>query len=98
MLNIISKITNAPLSNTKNLLMEDRKIYFDNFDEDPFDEIIELKSNGNYSYNSELKLNLYKLKNGQYKLVDTEIIERAWDQKMQGVYDYATDKKGKCLE
>ena len=94
MLNIISKITNTPLSNTKNLLMEDRKIYFDNFDDDPFDEIIELKSNGNYSYNSELKLNLYKLKNGQYKLVDNETIERAWNQKIQGVYDYATDKKG----
>lgn len=94
MLNIISKITNTPLSNTKNLLMEDRNICFDNFDDDPFDEIIELNSNNKYSYNSELKLNLYKLKNGKYKLVDTETIPRTWDQKIQGVYNYATDKKG----
>lgn len=93
MLNITSKITNTSLSNTKNLLMEDRNIYFDNFDDDPFDEIIELKSSS-HSYDSDFKLNLYKLKNGQYKLVDTETIEGAWDQKIQGVYDYATDKKG----
>ena len=93
-LNVISKITNTPLSNTKNLLMEDRKIYFDNFDDDPFDEIIELKSSGSYSYNAELRLNLYKVKNGQYRLVDTETIEHAWNQKIQGVYNYDTDKKG----
>ncbi len=74
--------------------MEDRKICFDNFDEDPFDEIIELKTNNNSSYNPGIKLNLYKFKNGQYKLADTETIEHTWDQKIQGVYDYATDKKG----
>jgi hypothetical protein len=96
MLNVIAKITNTPVSNTKNLLMEDRAICFDNFDNDPFDEIIELKGNNSsiYSYNSELKLNLYKLKNGQYKLVDTKIIQRAWAQKIQGIYNYDTDKKG----
>lgn len=94
MLNVISKLTNTPVSNTKSLLMDEKKIYFDNFDSDPFDEIIELKSNNNYLYNSEIKLNLYKLKNGQYKLVDTETIERAWNQKIQGVYNYAADKKG----
>jgi hypothetical protein len=94
MLNVISKITNAPLSNTKNLLMEDRQICFDNFDDDPFDEIIELKADSKYSYNSGIKLNLYKIKNGQYKLVDTQTIERAWDQKIQGVYNYSDNKKG----
>lgn len=96
MLNVISKITNTSLSNTKNLLMEDRAICFDNFDDDSFDEIIELKASNSskYSYNSGLKLNLYKLKNSQYKLVDTETIERAWDQKIQGIYNYDTDKKG----
>lgn len=94
MLNVVAKITNNPVSNTKGLLMEEKKIYFDNFDSDPFDEIIELKSTNSYSYNSEIKLNLYKLKNGQYKLVDTETIEHAWNQKIQGVYNYAADKKG----
>lgn len=94
MLNVISKITNTPPANTKSLLMDDRQICFDNFDDDPFDEIIELKGNGKYSYNSGLKLNLYKMKNGQYKLVDSTTIDRAWDQNIQGVYNYAENKKG----
>lgn len=94
MLNVISKITNTPLANTKNLLMDDRKICFDNFDDDPFDEIIELKNDGKYSYNSGLKLNLYKMKNGQYKLVDTTTIDHVWDQNIQGVYNYAEKKNG----
>lgn len=94
MLNVISKITNTPLANTKALLMEDRQICFDNFDDDPFDEIIELKANGKYSYNSGYKLNLYKMKNGQYKLVDSFTMDHAWDQTMQGAYSYAENKKG----
>lgn len=94
MLNIISKITNTPLVNTKALLMEDRQIYFDNFDDDPFDEIIELKGNGKYSYNSGYKLNLYKMKNGQYKLVDSFTMDHAWNQTMQGAYNYAENRKG----
>lgn len=94
MLNVISKITNTPLANTKALLMEDRQICFDNFDDDPFDEIIELKENGKYSYNSGFKLNLYKMKNGQYKLVDSFTMDHAWNQIMQGAYNYAENKKG----
>ncbi|WP_236897347.1 YARHG domain-containing protein [Clostridium beijerinckii] len=94
MLNVISKITNTPLANTKALLMEDRQICFDNFDDDPFDEIIELKGNGKYSYNSGYKLNLYKIKNGQYKLVDSFTMDHAWNQTMQGAYNYADNKKG----
>lgn len=91
MLNIVSKITNTDLSDTKDKLIEERKICFDNLDDDPFDEIIELKKNSN---NSDLKVNLYKLKNGGYKLVDIGTIRAAWNQKIQGVHDYTTDKKG----
>lgn len=46
--------------------MDNSSICFDSFDSDPFDEIIELKKNGSYSYNSDIKINLYKCKNGQY--------------------------------
>jgi hypothetical protein len=94
MLNVISKLTNTPLANTKDLLMEDTQICFDNFDDDSFDEIMEVKSNGKYSYNSGFKVNLYKVKNGQYKLVDSNVINNGWDSNIQGVYNYAADKKG----
>ncbi|OOM16454.1 YARHG domain-containing protein [Clostridium saccharobutylicum] len=94
MLNVVAKLTNTPVQNTKNLLMDNSSICFDSFDSDPFDEIIELKKNGGYSYNSDIKINLYKCKNGQYKLVDTKVINSAWNAKMQGVYNYDTDKKG----
>lgn len=96
MLNVVAKVTSTSVQNTKSLLMDNNSICFDNFDGDAFDEIIELKKNGSYSYSysSDIKLNLYKCKNGQYKLVDTKIINSAWNGKMQGVYNYDTDKKG----
>ncbi|SFC51809.1 YARHG domain-containing protein [Clostridium uliginosum] len=94
MLNVISKITGNPLRSSKNLLMENDKLYFDNFDDDSFDEIIELKSINSHSYNSEIKLNLYKVKDGKYKLVDNKTVNNAFNGKIQGVYNYDTDKKG----
>lgn len=93
MLNISSNLTSTSLQSSKGLLMKDLGIYFDNFDEDPFDEIIQL-DNIYYTYDSQFKLNLYKYKNGEYKLVDSQVFNNAWGSVMQGVYEYAKDKKG----
>ena len=94
MLNVIGKITNTPVANTKSLLMDDKQICYENFDDDPFDEVIELKSNNKYGYNLGFKLNLYKMKNGQYKLVDSFTMDHTWNQAMQGVYKYSENKNG----
>lgn len=44
--------------------MDNSSICFDSFDSDFFDEIIELKKNGGYFYNLDIKINFYKCKNG----------------------------------
>lgn len=92
MLNIVSDLTGTTLQSTKGMLLKNANIYFDNFDEDIFDEIVQLENS--YAYNSELSLNLYKFSNGQYKLVDNVTVNSAYYPEIQGVYDYAKDKKG----
>ena len=95
MLNITSKLIGTTVRGNKNTLMEDDSVYYDNFDNDSFDEIIELKGKSSYyANNSEIKMNLYKFKDGKYNLVDTKTINSAYSGKLEGVYDYDTGKKG----
>ncbi|MDD7792870.1 YARHG domain-containing protein [Clostridium sp. 'White wine YQ'] len=93
MLNISSKITNTRLENSKGLLMKYDGVYYDDFDGDSFDEIIHLQ-NMNYNYGAVSKLDLYKITNGQYKVVDTKTFSEYWNSEIQGVYEFAKGVKG----
>lgn len=90
LLNIVSKVTNEKLVSTKNLLMKNENTIFDNLDGDSFDEIV--KINTSSYYNTEILL--YKLKGGQYKLVDQYVLKQCYDAKVMGAYKYTKDKKG----
>ena len=95
MLNITAKLIGTSVRGNKNTLMDSDSVYYDNFDNDSFDEIIELKGkNSSYGSNSEIKMNLYKFKDGKYNLVDTKTINSAYSGKLEGVHDYDTGKKG----
>jgi hypothetical protein len=94
MMNVISKLTGTPVRTSKNSLMESDGITFDNFEPDIFDEVIEVKGKSSYYSNAEIKVNLYKFKDGKYKLVDTKTINNAFRGKLEGAYTYAADKKG----
>ncbi|WP_238882432.1 YARHG domain-containing protein [Clostridium sp. YIM B02551] len=93
MLNISSKLTNTPLQNSKGLLMKYEDVYYDDFDGDSFDEIIHLQ-NMNYNYGAILKLDLFRITNGQYKVVDTKTFSEHWNSEIQGVYEFAKGVKG----
>lgn len=101
MLNTIAKLTGGTLQNNKNILLDDKSICYDNFDDDQFDEIIELKDAGSsYSYKADVKVNLYKFKDGKYSLVDSKIITNNSTNKknIEGVHDYTTNKKGVFIQ
>ncbi|PRR83584.1 YARHG domain-containing protein [Clostridium vincentii] len=95
MLNTISKLAGTSLRSNKNFLMESDSIYYENLDDDSFDEIVQLESKSSYYANSsQIKMNLYKYKDGKYNLVDSKSINSAYSGKLEGIYAYDTDKKG----
>ncbi|WP_244834528.1 YARHG domain-containing protein [Clostridium sp. BJN0001] len=89
MINAAIKATGCNKVNSKIELLDDRNIVFDKFDDD-YDQIIQVKNS-----NGKLKIILYKYSNGKYTLDYTNVIDNAHlDGKIEGVYDYAKDKKG----
>ena len=96
MLNVISKITGTSVADSKNELIENRNICFENFDDDKFDEILEIK-NGQY-YDKDIKINLYKYSDGQYKQIDTKLMNNLNYPVIDGIYNYAKDTKGVYLQ
>lgn len=96
MLKEIADITGTTAENSKSLLMEKNKICFENFDDDPYDEILEVKD-GQY-YRSDIKINLYKYSEGKYKQVDTKLLNNNLYSSIQGIYDYDKDQKGLYLQ
>lgn len=92
MLNVISKLTGCQVKGNKNALMEDEAVCYDNFDDDVFDEIVEVKEGR--KYDNYLKVNLYKFSDGKYKLIDSKTINTAYNKGIQGVYDYEEGHKG----
>lgn len=95
MFNVISRVTGRSLENSKNALMEEQKICFDNFDNDAYDEIMEV-TGGEY-YGEDIKINLYKYSDGQYRQVDTKLVNNCWFPEMCGVYNYDKDTNGMYL-
>lgn len=98
MLNIIADVTNTKVYDTKVELKEKANTYFDNFDEDPFDEIIQIKDLNPNEYSSkQYDINLYKLTSNKYEKVYTQNEE--YSTFISGdVYNYDKDKKGLYLQ
>lgn len=96
MLKEIADITGTTAENSKSLLMEKNKTCFENFDDDPYDEIFEVKD-GQY-YSSDIKINLYKYSEGKYKQVDTKLLNNNSYASIKGIYDYDKDQKGLYLQ
>lgn len=95
MFNVIAKLTGTSVQNSKNNIMENQKICFDNFDDDIYDEIMEV-TDGEY-YGDDIKINLYKYSDGQYRQVDTKLVNNCWSPELCGVYDYDKDTCGMYL-
>ncbi|MCM8710082.1 YARHG domain-containing protein [Clostridium sp. SYSU_GA19001] len=94
MLNIISKLTNTKVYNTKEALYNEETIYFDNLDEDSFDEIIEVKEQNSGFFYNKYAINLYKVINDKYEKVYTETTDVAETLNDCGIYTYDKNKKG----
>lgn len=94
MLNIIATLTGTPVTGNKGILMDDSSICYDNFDEDPFDEIIAVTENVAYKSDPSIKVNLYKYSGSKYRLYSSDTLNNAYDKGIQGVYEYSKDKKG----
>ncbi|MDO5516281.1 MAG: YARHG domain-containing protein [Clostridium sp.] len=92
MINVAAKLTGCQAKGNKNALMEDEAVCYDNFDDDVFDEIVEVKEGR--KYDNYLKVNLYKFSDGKYKLIDSKTINTAENKGIQGVYEYEEGHKG----
>lgn len=95
MLHTISKLTGTDLSFDKDDIMKNGKLSYVNLDDDYFDEIVELNVHDSYYYfDGEIIINLYEFTDGKYNLADTTTFYRAYNGKIVGICDYATNKKG----
>lgn len=99
MLNTCAKLTGNSVRGSKNLLMEEDNMYYDNLDSaSNFDDIIEVKNSSTVS-NSTIKVNLYTYSDGKYKQVDTKSFSKSYGGKIEGVYicDKVNDEDKKAL-
>ena len=97
MLNVIAKITGTQVYDTKVALLEKGNICFDNIDEEPFDEIIQIKDlTPNNETLKEYDVNLFKLINNKYEKVYTQKEEYGMFV-LGDIYTYDKDKKGLYL-
>ena len=86
MLNICADITGNSVEGSKNLLLEEDNVYYDNLDSNSnFDHIIEVKNNDSYSGYT-VKVNLYAYKAGKYEHVDTKTFNKSYDGEFKGIY------------
>ena len=93
MFNVIAALTSKSVKGSKDLLASEDSICFDNFDNDPFDEIIQIKSKGSYN-SGETKAILYKYKEGKYTQTDSKSLIKSYNGNIDGIFNYDTSKKG----
>lgn len=93
MYNVIAQLTSTSVKGSKNILSSEDGICFDNFDNDPFDEIIQIKYKGSLN-SAETKAILYKYKEGKYIQTDSKSLMKSYSGNIDGIFNYDTSKKG----